>query len=103
MTTCTTSTVLGRLDADWTATVTSGRARRALRSWRTHPDHGHLFSEFVDLQAIVDELHTCRGDDNDPLLAALLHLASGDDEIAARVVLQAFVPARGQPREVSSW
>lgn len=91
MTTCTTSTVLSRLDADWTATVTSSRARRALRSWQTNRIHGLLLAPFADLQSIVDTLHAGAGDDNDPLLASLIDLGR-DDETAARVVLQAFVP-----------
>lgn len=92
MSTSTSSTILGRLDADWAATSTSGRARRALRSWRLDPSHGHLFVDAADVDELIEVLHGCSGVDSDPLLAALIEIAHRGDEIAARLVLQAFVP-----------
>jgi len=92
MSTSTTQTVLGRLDADWAATATTSRARRALRNWKHDPTQGHLFAGVHDIDDVIARLHRCSGIESDPLLAALIDLAQHGDEIAARVVLQAFMP-----------
>lgn len=92
MSTSTTQTVLGRLDADWAATATTSRARRALRTWKHDPDHRHLFAGIHVIDDVIARLHSCSAVESDPLLAALIERAQCGDEIAARVVLQAFVP-----------
>lgn len=90
--TTSTSSVLARLDADWAATVTTSRARRALHTWRQHPIHGHLFVDLDGLRAIVETLHASHQAESDPLLTALIDHTQHGDELTGRVILQAFVP-----------
>lgn len=96
MTATTTLNILNHLDADWIVTSTSGRARRAVRSWRNDPVHGELFTLASSLNDVIEMLHACAGTESDPLLAALVEFAQDGDEIAARLVLQAFVPLVGR-------
>ncbi len=79
-----------QLDADWKCTTTSGRGRRSLRSWRTHPKHAQVFARFSTLEEIIATLHRSVPVDSDPILAALIALAQAGDEVAARLVLQSF-------------
>lgn len=92
MTATTTLNILNHLDADWIVTSTSGRARRAVRTWKHDPNRGHVFAEVHDIGDVIALLHGCSGVESDPLLAALIDLAQTGDQIAARVVLQAFMP-----------
>lgn len=96
MPTTTTLNILNHLDADWSVTATSGRARRAFRSWRNDPDRGDLFDTASGPNDVIEVLHACTGTESDPLLAALIGFAHEGDEIAARLVLQAFVPLVGR-------
>jgi hypothetical protein len=80
--------VLRGLDAEWRRLARSPRARQALMRWRrTHP----VFEAMRDL----DDVLSRRAGDPDAaqeVLAALAALAPSD-ELAARVLLQAMVPA----------
>ncbi len=78
------------LDADWKYTTASGRGRRSLRTWCTHPEHAPTFASFSTLDEIIAKLHRSAPADSDPVLAALIGLAQAGDEIAARLVLQSF-------------
>lgn len=81
------SAVLNGLDAEWRRLARSPQARRALIRWRvTHP----AFVGVDDFDQLLDR----RQKDPDAaqeLLSALATLAP-DDELAARVLLQAMVP-----------
>lgn len=79
-----------RLDAEWRTTTTRTSARRRLRTWRTDPEQGHLFDRFGSLDDIIDTLHSSTPTESDPLLAALITFAHHGDEVAGRLVLQAF-------------
>ena len=85
--------VFDRLDADWSITRRSRTARIALHRWKTVGEHTDVFAPFDTIQDIVDALHaTTNPEASDRLLAPLLQYAHDGDELAARIVLQAFVP-----------
>ncbi len=85
--------VFDRLDADWSITRRTRAARIALHRWKTLGEHADVFAPFDSLGDILDALHaTTTPDASDRLLGPLLHHAHRGDELAARVVLQAFVP-----------
>lgn len=92
----TTTNILNHLDADWTLTANSGRARRALRTWSNDPAHGELFAATGNPHDVIETLHASTGTESDPLLIALIEFAQAGDEIAARLLLQAFVPLVGR-------
>ena len=82
------SAVLDGLDAEWRRLARSPRARRALIRWRVTQPVFTVVDDFGDL------LERRREDPDvaQELLLALAALAP-DDELAARVLLQAVVPA----------
>lgn len=92
MSTAAASTPAGRLDTDWAVTATSGRARRTLRTWKADPTVGAVFADFDCLDEVITRLHDRTAGGIDELLGALIGFAQHGDEIAGRLVVQAFVP-----------
>ena len=85
--------VFDRLDADWSITRRSRTARIALHRWKTVGEHTDVFAPFDNIHDIDDVPHaTTNPEASDRLLAPLLQYAHDGDELAARIVLQAFVP-----------
>ena len=79
-----------QLDAEWRSITTRSAVRRTLRAWHADPERGHLFDRFASLDDIVDALHRSAPDESDPLLFALIGFAHAGDQVAGRLVLQAF-------------
>lgn len=82
--------VLEQLDHEWNDIATSLRGRRGLRRWW---DHDPVLREFATLDAVLAHVNQ-RGqiERSDQVLLKLLELAPEDD-LAARAVLQAMMPA----------
>lgn len=82
--------VLRELDREWEWLARSKAGRRALRRWGRGDPSLRRFSSVGALVAEVNE----RGhiDESDAVLLVLLRLAP-TDELAARTVLQAMIPA----------
>ena len=80
--------VLRQLDREWIDV--GGGGRRALRRWA---ERDPSLGEFASLNALVEKVNERgRGDESDAILLLLLRLAPFDD-LAARTVLQAMMPA----------
>lgn len=82
-----------RLDAEWEQLAGSFRAARALRRWA---EREPMLASFPDLHWLRATVHD-RGtpERSDHLLGALVRLAAvdgGDDQLAARTVLQLLLP-----------
>lgn len=81
--------VLRQLDAEWVRIGSSPEARRAMRCWSIREPALGGFWDWADVVEHVNERGCVEAD---ALLLALLRLAPDDDR-AARVVLQAMMPA----------
>lgn len=80
--------VLRQLDREWKEI--GGDGRSALRRWATRDP---LLGQFTNVGALVDKVNERgRTEESDALLLALLRQAPLDD-LAARTVLQAMMPA----------
>lgn len=85
-----TAGVLEQLDNEWNDTAHSLRGRRRLRRW-SDPDA--ILRDFDTLDDLVEHVNS-RGhiERSDQILLTLLELST-DDDLAARTVLQAMMPA----------
>lgn len=82
--------VLRQLDREWERIADSVAGRRAVRRWGSE---ALLFDGVRSLGALVEQINE-RGhiEESDAMLLALLKHAA-DDDLAARTVLQAMMPA----------
>lgn len=82
--------VLGQLDQEWERLAESVHGRRAVRGWGA----GEPFFDGVrSLGALVERINERgRAEESDAIILVLLRHAAEDD-LAARTVLQAMMPA----------
>lgn len=83
-------TIFNHLDCDWEHLLAGRRLDRALAGWRDGQEALHGFRRLRDLLALLED-QSADPERQSEVLLALLRLAP-NDQLAARLVLQRFIP-----------